>query len=76
MFDLIGKEDDEDCRDMSALVVDQRVGVVFQVIQASGYRRMIYCFQAMDTNNDGLVSCEEFLVYFRRTNMYQAQHRS
>ena len=34
----MGKEDDEDCHNVSALVVDQRVGAVFQVIQASGYR--------------------------------------
>ena len=30
----MGKEDEEDAQNMSALVVDQRVGVVFQVIQA------------------------------------------
>ena len=42
VFDLMGKEDDEDCHNMSALVVDQRVGVVFQVIQTSGYRGRIH----------------------------------
>jgi hypothetical protein len=41
---MMVKEDDEDCCDMSALVVDQRVGVVFQVIQTSGYRVGILFF--------------------------------
>ena len=31
VFDLMGREDSEDCSDMSQWVVDQRVGVVFQV---------------------------------------------
>ena len=38
----MGKEDDKDCHNMSALVVDQRVGVVFQVIQACRYRMRIH----------------------------------
>ena len=44
VFDLMGKEDDKDCHNMSALVVDHRVGVVFQVIQAWGYGVRIHTF--------------------------------
>lgn len=53
VFDLLGRSEDEDGNDVDTFMVEQRVLTVHQ---------------AMDTNNDGLVSWDEFLGYFKRNH--------